>query len=89
VPPNEASSGPQSSNGRFELAFSAPTFKEFVLRDRDGRVEELLGNALDAGFLAGVPLDQWYPEFKDCFLVAVTEKRTREEIDRLASTLCS
>ena len=31
----------------------------------------------DAGFLAGVPLGQWYPELDDCFLVAVTEKRTK------------
>ena len=32
---------------------------------------------LEAGFLAGVPLGQWYPELDDCFLVAVTEKRTK------------
>jgi glycine dehydrogenase subunit 1 len=31
-----------------------------------------------------VPLGRWYPELDDCFLVAVTEKRTREEIDGLA-----
>src|SRR5688572_29851624 len=62
VPPKSASSGPPSSSGRFQLAFSAPTFKEFVIRDRNGRVEELLAQALDTGFLAGVPLGQWYPE---------------------------
>ena len=43
-------------NDRFELAFDAPTLKEFVIRDRQGRVDELLADALDAGFLAGVPL---------------------------------
>ncbi|HEY3393193.1 MAG TPA: aminomethyl-transferring glycine dehydrogenase subunit GcvPA [Lacipirellulaceae bacterium] len=72
---------------RFELAFNVPTFKEFVVRDRTGQVDELLASALDAGFLAGVPLGQWYPERNDCLLVAVTEKRTSGEIDRLASTL--
>ena len=41
----------------------------------------------DAGFLAGVPLGQWYPELDDCFLVAVTEKRTKQEIDALARAL--
>jgi glycine dehydrogenase subunit 1 len=66
---------------RFELAFDAPTFKEFVIRDRRGRVDELLADALAAGFLAGVPLGQWYPELYDCFLIAVTEQRTRNEID--------
>jgi len=76
-------------NNRFELAFNAPIFKEFVIRDRDGRVDELLSEARDAGFLAGVPLGPWYPELDDCFLVAVTEKRTKLEIDALASALKS
>jgi glycine dehydrogenase subunit 1 len=74
-------------NKRFELAFDAPAFKEFVVRDREDRVDELLANALEAGFLAGVPLGQWYPELDDCFLVAVTEKRTKQEIDTLARAL--
>ncbi len=72
---------------RFSLAFDQPTFKEFVIRDADSRVDELLKAALDQGFFAGVPLGQWYPDMKDCFLVAVTEKRTKEEIDRLVKIL--
>jgi glycine dehydrogenase subunit 1 len=72
---------------RFELAFAAPTFKEFVIRDRNGRVKELLSKALAAGFLAGIPLGQWYPELADCLLIAVTEKRTKAEIDQLCTTL--
>ena len=74
-------------SNRFELAFDAPTFKEFVIRDRQGRVEELLVHTLDAGFLAGVPLGKWYPEFDNCFLIAVTEKRTKREIDRLCAAI--
>jgi glycine dehydrogenase subunit 1 len=38
--------------------------------------------------LAGVPLGRWYPQLDDCLLVAVTERRTKEEIDRLAG-VCS
>ncbi|MEX0612501.1 MAG: aminomethyl-transferring glycine dehydrogenase subunit GcvPA [Pirellulales bacterium] len=72
---------------RFELALDAPTFKEFVIRDRRNRVDEVLSNALQAGFLAGVPLGRWYSDLKDCFLVTVTEKRTRQEIDALARNL--
>jgi glycine dehydrogenase subunit 1 len=72
---------------RFELAFDAPSFKEFVVRDREGRVEELMAETLDAGFLAGVPFGPWYPDLDDCFLVAVTEKRTKEEIDCLVRHL--
>jgi glycine dehydrogenase subunit 1 len=72
-----------ASASRFELAFPTPAFKEFVIRDRHNRVDELLSNALAAGFLAGVPLGQWYPDLSDCFLVAVTEKRTKSAIDAL------
>jgi glycine dehydrogenase subunit 1 len=75
-------------SGRFALAFARPTFKEFVVRDREGRVEELLADAVDAGYLAGVPLERWYPELADCLLIAVTEKRRKEEIDGLAAQLC-
>ena len=31
----------------------------------------------------GLPLGRWYPKFTDGLTVAVTEKRTREEIDGL------
>jgi glycine dehydrogenase subunit 1 len=72
---------------RFELAFNAPTFKEFVIRDRHDRMDEVVSTALEAGYLAGVPLCQWYPELKNCLLVAVTEKRTQEEIDALTTVL--
>jgi glycine dehydrogenase subunit 1 len=72
---------------RFSRAFGQPTFKEFVIRDAEHDVEGLLKTAERAGFLAGVPLGQWYPDLADCFLVAVTEKRTRSEIDALVRVL--
>jgi glycine dehydrogenase subunit 1 len=74
---------------RFSPAFGAPFFKEFVIRDDQGDVEDLLAGAAAQGVLAGLPLGRWYPELDDCFLVAVTEKRSREEIDLLARTLAS
>lgn len=73
---------------RFSLAFDRPTFKEFVIRDSLGRVDEVLESARQAGFSAGVPLGRWYPDLADCLLVAVTEKRTKAEIDGLAAALC-
>ena len=72
---------------RFSLAFPQPTFKEFVVRDAENKVDHLLATAEKSGFLAGVPLSRWYPDLADCFLVAVTEKRTREEIDQLVKVL--
>lgn len=70
------------SSDRFEAAFTAPTFKEFVIRDRHHDVDGLIGDGLAGGYLVGVPLGRFYPELADCLLVAVTEKRTRAELDR-------
>ncbi len=72
---------------RYEIAFAGPSFKEFVVRDRQGEVEQVLARATKRGVLAGLALSRWYPELSDCFLVAVTEKRTREEIDQWVGAL--
>jgi glycine dehydrogenase subunit 1 len=74
-------------NERFSMAFEAPSFKEFVVRDAENDVDGLLKGALDAGYLAGLPLGQWYPELSDCLLIAVTERRTKQEIDGLVQSL--
>ena len=39
------------------------------------------------GIAAGYPLGREYPEHEDGLLVAITERRTREDIDRLADSL--
>ena len=78
-----------AQSDRFELAWRQPYFKEFVIRDRDNKVEPLLAKTRQRGILAGLPLGEWYPEFGDCFLVAVTEQRTRQQIDALADCLSS
>ncbi len=77
------------ANERFSMTFAEPTFKEFVIRDAENEVDKLLKSAEKNGFMAGIPLGQWYPKLSDCFLVAVTEKRTKEEIDGLVRSLVS
>ena len=74
-----------TAGGRLRPAFARPTFKEFVLRVEGGSPEELIEKALNDGIFGGVPLGRWYRELSDCLLVAVTEKRTKAEIDRLAA----
>jgi glycine dehydrogenase subunit 1 len=69
-----------------QLAFSRPFFKEFTLR-LNGNVPELLRSLRGAGYLAGLPLGRWYPQWNDCLTVAVTEKRTKAEIDGLAKEM--
>ena len=72
---------------RFSRRFDQPAFKEFVVRDARGQVAELIQHGCESGFLAGIELGKWYPELDDCLLISVTEKRTRNEIDQLASCL--
>jgi glycine dehydrogenase subunit 1 len=76
-----------TESDRFELAWANPFGKEFVIRDLDNKVEALLAHARRRRILAGLPLGKWYPQLKDCFLVAVTEQRTRQQIDQLAHCL--
>jgi glycine dehydrogenase subunit 1 len=66
--------------------FDRPFFKEFTVTV-PGDVPALLGRLLEAGYHAGLPLGQWYPGLRDSLSVAVTEKRTRAEIDGLAEAL--
>jgi len=61
--------------GRFRLVYDKPFFNEFYVK-YDGDVDTLYQCFIDAGFLGGV-------KFDDGILFAVTEKRTKEEIDNL------
>jgi glycine dehydrogenase subunit 1 len=76
-----------TADGTFRAAFDRPTFKEFVVRAGDGQVHKHLETARQAGILGGIALGRWYPELADCLLIAVTEKRTKGEIDRLATAM--
>jgi glycine dehydrogenase subunit 1 len=74
-----------TSGDKLEKVFDRPTFKEFVVRVKGGKVEELMAAAQKQYLFPGVPLGKWYPQLADCLLIAVTEKRTKEEIDRLVN----
>jgi glycine dehydrogenase subunit 1 len=68
------------------LRFKTPFVKEFALKlPRDPQA--VLARLRTAGFHAGLPLGRWYKQFADCITVAVTEQRTRAEIDGLAAAL--
>ncbi|HMO35833.1 MAG TPA: glycine dehydrogenase, partial [Gemmatales bacterium] len=59
-----------------------PFFKEFTI-ELPCRAEPVLAKLLDAGYHGGLPLGRWYPDMTHCVSVAVTEKRTKAEIDGL------
>jgi len=65
--------------------FNRPFFKEFAVQVPKGTVAQHLKTLRDQKIFAGLDLGKWYPSLKDSVCVAVTEKRTREDIDALAS----
>jgi len=69
----------------FSLEFQRPFFKEFVLRC-PVPAQALVDGALSKGVLVGVPLSRFSGDNK-LLLVAVTEKRTKKEIDALCEAL--
>jgi len=76
----------------FELAFDRPFFKEFVLRC-PVPAEEVIEQAAQSGLGLGPKLslfaDKLGGETENLLLVAVTEKRTCEEIESLAEVLAN
>jgi glycine dehydrogenase subunit 1 len=70
------------------LRFPAPFFKEFTLQ-LPKSPERVVKRLLKEKILAGLPLKPLDRRYKDCLLVAVTEKRTREEIDRYSRALAA
>jgi len=68
------------------LLSGGPTFNEFTLtlpKEAASVCERLLA----AGIAAGMPLGRWYPGLESCMVVTVTEKRSRAEIETLATRL--
>jgi glycine dehydrogenase subunit 1 len=68
------------------IAFSSPTFNEFVL-EVPGDPEKVLGALKAERIIGGLSLAKDYPELGCHLLVTVTEMITKEEIDRWAKAL--
>lgn len=71
-----------------EARFPGKVFGEFTLRLTKDPTD-VQKKLLDQGILAGLPLGPHYPELADCLLVAVTETRTKAQIDDYASKLAT
>jgi glycine dehydrogenase subunit 1 len=66
--------------------YRAPFFKEFVIRTPRPPAE-LNAALLKAGMIGGLDLGRFDPAWTHHWLLCVTEKRTREEIDRFINSL--
>ncbi|MBN1192110.1 MAG: aminomethyl-transferring glycine dehydrogenase subunit GcvPA [Coriobacteriia bacterium] len=69
------------ADGRFEREFAAPFAHEFTLRYA-GDVPSMQAALLESGFLAGLDLGRFATEDAGLVLFAVTERRTRAQLDR-------
>ncbi len=68
------------ATGRFSLVYNQPFFNEFVVR-YDGDLDALQQHLTANGILGGIQVAP------DQVMFAVTEKRTKEEIDQLVSLI--
>ena len=68
------------ATGKFHLVYDKPFFNEFLVR-YDGDVDELFKFYMMNGILPGLKMSD------GSLLLAVTEKRTKEEIDQFVSVL--
>ena len=68
------------ATGKFHLVYDKPFFNEFLVR-YDGDLDELLSFYMMNGILPGIKMSD------GSLLIAVTEKRTKEEIDFFLSIL--
>jgi len=72
----------------FELLFKKPFFKEFAIKsEKDTQL--VLDSMRKTKIIAGPQIGRFSQDFKNSFLIAVTENRTKEEIDALAEGLAN
>jgi glycine dehydrogenase subunit 1 len=70
----------------FSLRFDRPFFREFVI-DLPGSARDFLIRLSERKIAGGIPLDWVSPDLENSLLMAFTEKRAREDIDRLVGAL--
>ena len=71
----------------YGLPYAAPTFNEFAVRVRGGDAGKLVSALAREELIAGLDLGRVDASRKDLLLVAVTERHTRADLDRLATAL--
>ncbi|MBV8219195.1 MAG: aminomethyl-transferring glycine dehydrogenase subunit GcvPA [Solirubrobacterales bacterium] len=63
-----------------------PVVREFAV-ELDAPVQRVIARCQEQGINPGYALGRDYPEYENGLLVAITERRTRADIDRLVDTL--
>ena len=71
----------------YEIAFSSPTFNEFVVRSSKPANDVLSKVRTENGIVGGLALSKYYSDRPNEFLVCVTETNTKKQIDLLVNAL--
>lgn len=70
----------------FEIAFEGPSFNEFVVK-LHSPVKEVNKKLLEKGIIGGYDLGRDYSDLNNHMLIAVTELKTKEEIDTFVNEM--
>lgn len=73
----------------YSLPHKAPTFNEFVVRVRGGSAQKLCTALTEKGIIAGYDLGRVSSDRAGDLLIAVTERHTRQDLDRLVDALAA
>lgn len=74
------------ATGKYKNLFNKPFFKEFAVTSNLSG-EKINETLLNENILGGYLLNKHYPQYENGILYCVTEKRTKDEIDKLVNVL--
>lgn len=77
-----------AASNKLSLAYESSFFNEFLVKLPEGTdVQQLNSKLLQSGFIGGYQIDKAFPELAGHMLIAVTEQRSKEEIDQFIECL--
>ncbi|WP_147533940.1 aminomethyl-transferring glycine dehydrogenase subunit GcvPA [Bacillus marasmi] len=74
------------ANASFELIFNGPAFNEFVIK-LNHPIKDINQSLLAKGVIGGYDLGRDFPELTQHMLIAITELRTKTEIDEFVKEM--
>lgn len=73
-------------SGNYTDMFKKPFFMEFAIKSSTN-IDTINSKLLEKNILGGFNIEMEYSKYKNTMLLCVTEKRTKEEIDNLVSSM--
>lgn len=73
-------------SGKYKPVFNKPFFNEFIIKT-DKCSCEINNILLQNNILGGYNLGKQYPQYENSIMLCVTEKRTKQEIDKLVKVM--